>query len=730
MGKSTVLTHGAQGVPLGALGSAAIAGVLGNVEVVAEAGQEVCSVVQAGGGGGNLRGHATAARFFARLVPSAGLFPADAFAQASVEQWVDYTVGEGGAFGVALNGAAFDDHIKFVDGFLATRTYLVGHSLTLADVCLWGVLAPSVRYDKMSRSWAGKNLMPHLRRWFGLCMSEPHLAALHNQYCVKRTRLGEERNFAAGAKSQGSFDIELPGAEMGKVCTRFPPEPSGYLHLGHVKAALTNNYFARMYKGTLILRFDDTNPSKEKDDFVQNIMEDVATLGIKPDKVTYTSDSFPQLLAMAEKLISEGKAYVDDTPIDQMREERMARIESARRNTPPEEALKMWKEMVKGSEKGNSYCLRIKMDMKDNNATLRDPVIYRCNADKHHRTKDKYKLYPTYDFACPLVDAWEGVTHALRTTEYNDREAQYDWVQKLCGVRKVHLWTFSRLAFEYTILSKRQLQWFVDSKMVEDWSDPRFPTVQGIMRRGLTLKALQDFILSQGASKNNNLMEWSKLWSMNSKVIDPTSGRHVCIVQDGMVRMTLTNYKNEYTGTDEVCMKSAPRHKKNPDLGIKIMWFNKEILVEQVDAAVMVEGEEITLCDWGNAIIRKKVMSEDGSKIESIEAELHLEGDVKKTKLKCTWLSDLSPADIVTANLVEYGYLITKAKPEEEDKIEEIANKESKKIVLAKGDANLRACQKGDIIQLERKGFYYVERPWLKSSGIWLTKIPDQKSGK
>ena len=730
MSKATVLKHRDRSVPLAALGSAAITGVLGNVEVVAEAEQEVCVVTQAGGGGGNLRGQATAARFFARLVPSAGLYPSDAFAQASVEQWVDYAASETGGLGAALAGMAFDDHIKFVDGFLLTRTYLVGHSLTLADVCLWGALAGCVRYEQMSRSWDRAGTMLHIRRWFDLCMTEPHLAALHNKYCVRRTKLGEEKVFAHGAKTEGSFDIDLPGAEMGKVCTRFPPEPSGFLHLGHVKAALTNNYLARMYKGTLILRFDDTNPSKENDDFVQSILTDIDTLGIKPDKVTYTSDSFPELLKMAEKLVQEGKAYVDDTPIDQMREERLARIESSRRNTLPAEVLKMWKEMIKGSEVGKTYCLRIKMDMKNDNATLRDPVIYRCNEDKHHRTGTTYKLYPTYDFACPIVDSIEGVTHALRTTEYNDRKAQYDWVQVLCGLRKVHIWTFSRLAFEYTILSKRKLQWFVDSKLVDGWNDPRFPTVQGIIRRGLTVKALQEYILGQGASKNNNLMEWSKIWAINKKIIDEISPRHVCIEVNGMVRMTLTNYKNEYTGTDEVCLKSAPRHKKNPELGIKIMWFNQNILVEQVDAAVMMEGEEITLCDWGNAIIKKKVMSEDGSRIESIEAELHLEGDFKKTKLKCTWLADLSPADIVTANLVEYGYIITKAKPEEDDKIEDIANKDSKNIIVAKGDANLRACQRGDIIQLERKGYYYVDRPWLKSSGIWLTKIPDTKSDK
>lgn len=292
-------------------------------------------------------------------------------------------------------------------------------------------------------------------------------------------------------------EVDLPEAEVGKVRLRFAPEPSGYLHIGHSKAALLNQYFAERYKGEVIVRFDDTNPDKESNEFVDNLLKDIETLGIKYRTVTYTSDYFPQLMEMAEKLIREGKAYVDDTPREQMQKERMDGIESRCRNNSVEENLKFWKEMIAGSERGTMCCVRGKLDMQDPNKSVRDPVYYRCNQTPHHRIGAKYKVYPTYDFACPFVDAFEGITHALRSSEYHDRNDQYYWIQNDMGFRKVHIYEFSRLNLVYTLLSKRKLLWFVQNGLVEGWDDPRFPTVQGIVRRGLKIEALIQFILEQ-----------------------------------------------------------------------------------------------------------------------------------------------------------------------------------------------------------------------------------------
>jgi len=293
------------------------------------------------------------------------------------------------------------------------------------------------------------------------------------------------------------FEVDLPGAEVGKVCLRFAPEPSGYLHIGHSKAALLNQYFVQRYGGRLIVRFDDTNPSKESNEFVENVLKDIETLGIKYDVVTYTSDYFPQLMEMAERLIREGKAYVDDTPREQLQKERMDGIESKCRNNSVDENLQLWKEMIAGSERGKQCCLRGKLDMQDPNKSLRDPVYYRSNPDPHHRIGAKYKVYPTYDFACPFVDSIEGVTHALRSSEYHDRNAQYYRILDDMGLRRVQIYEFSRLNMVYTLLSKRKLLWFVQNGKVEGWNDPRFPTVQGIVRRGLNIQALILFILEQ-----------------------------------------------------------------------------------------------------------------------------------------------------------------------------------------------------------------------------------------
>lgn len=234
--------------------------------------------------------------------------------------------------------------------------------------------------------------------------------------------------------SSSTFDLQktydlyrhlLKGAKDGEVVTRFPREPSGYLHLGHVKAAMLNYHFAKMWKGKLIIRFDDTNPNKEKTEYVQSILEDLATLGIIADVVTYTSDYFGKLEELMKKAIEQGKAYCDDTPVEVMRKERGDGIESKHRNMTPEENLKIWDLMRAGRAK--EWCVRGKISMSAKNKCMRDPVLFRSSDVSHHRVGKKYSVYPTYDWACPIVDSIEGVTHTLRTNEYADRNEMYTW---------------------------------------------------------------------------------------------------------------------------------------------------------------------------------------------------------------------------------------------------------------------------------------------------------------
>ncbi|KAF7138493.1 hypothetical protein RHSIM_Rhsim07G0218400 [Rhododendron simsii] len=510
---------------------------------------------------------------------------------------------------------------------------------------------------------------------------------------------------------------DLKDAVVGKVCVRFAPEPSGYLHIGHCKAAILNQKHAQKFKGKLIVRFDDTNPAKESNDFVENILKDIETLGIKYDEVTYTSDYFPKLMKMAEELIIQGKAYVDDTPREQMQKERMAGIESRCRNNSAEENMKLWKEMSAGSEKGLQCCLRGKLGMQHRNKSLRDPVYYRCNPIPHHRVGSSYKIYPTYDFACPVVDALEGVTYALRSSEYHDRNAQYHRIQEDTGVAKVEIHEFSRLNLVYTLLSKRKLAWFVMNRRVDGWDDPRFPTVQGVVRRGLTIAALKEFVGEQGASKNLNLMEWDKLWTVNKKKIDCVCPRHTAVIEGGRVMLTLTD------GPEKPFVRIIPRHKMSEGAGQKATTYARQIWIDSVDAKSISIDEEITLMDWGNAIVKEIKKDQDGTVLRLIGV-LHLEGSVKTTKLKLTWLPETS--ELVSLSLVEFDYLITKKKVDEGEDFLDVLNENTKKETAALGDSNMRNLLRGDTLQLERKGYFRCDVPFVRpSKPIVLFAIPD-----
>lgn len=289
------------------------------------------------------------------------------------------------------------------------------------------------------------------------------------------------------------FEGCLKDAKKGEVVTRFPPEPSGYLHVGHIKAAMINYHYAKIYEGKMILRFDDTNPMNEKLEFVENIIRDLKTMNIHPDMITHTSDYFPVIAEYMEKMILNGFAYADNGTAEEMKDQRDNGIESPNRNKSPAESLAIFKDMLEGKVEG--WCIRGKQNMQDKHKCLRDQVFYRCKNEVHHRHGTKYKAYPTYHFACPIVDSIEGVTHAMRTIEYHDYNNGYHWILQCLGLRPVEIYDYSRLNLVSTVLSKRNLKWFVDENIADGWSDPRFPTVQGIMRRGMTPEALKKFML-------------------------------------------------------------------------------------------------------------------------------------------------------------------------------------------------------------------------------------------
>ncbi|KIM55029.1 hypothetical protein SCLCIDRAFT_1221432 [Scleroderma citrinum Foug A] len=598
-----------------------------------------------------------------------------------------------------------------LDDHLAYRTFLVCNYVTAADWMVWGSIRVAIKVLGLLKN--GQHF--HVLRWFS------HLESLECTQIALAGVAAAKANRARNTKTAASFALGLQNAKEGEVVTRFPPEPSGYLHIGHAKAALLNQYFAKMYKGKLIVRFDDTNPTKERTEFEETILEDLKLLNIQGDKISHTSDYFDAIYDLAVQLIMAGNAYTDDTEQTQMREERGKGVPSAHRDDPVGENLKHFAEMRAGTPEGVRWCLRAKISVDDQNKALRDPVIYRCNLIPHHRTGDKWKIYPTYDFACPIVDAIEGVTHALRTNEYRERNAQYYWMIKALGLRYVHIWDYSRLNFIYTLLSKRKLHWFVENNLVKGWDDPRFPTIRGIRRRGMTVEGLSQFMLAQGPSQAIVSLEWDSIWAINKKVIDPIAPRFWAVVKDRMVAVRVNG------GPEIPEVKKLPRHKKNPEVGEKNTVYSNHILVEQEDAASFEDGEEITLMDWGNAIVRSKETGPN-CEITSLTMDLHLEGDFRKTKKKITWLAQATvehpPVEIA---LLDYDYLITKKKLEEEDDVKDFVTPVSEFREDALTDANVTTLEKGDIIQFERKGYFIFDGAAVDRR-LEFIKIPDGRA--
>ncbi|CAK7274748.1 hypothetical protein SEPCBS119000_006330 [Sporothrix epigloea] len=592
---------------------------------------------------------------------------------------------------------AVEPALTALDKHLTLRTYLDGYTLSDVDGKIWVALAE----NRAAVSFVRRGTLVNLKRWF-LFVEDRHPEI---QESVKAATVARQAKVAAASRAGGSYNMSLKDSDKG-VVTRFLPEPSGYLHIGHAKAALLSDYFARQYNGTLKLRLDDTNPSKEKEEFQDAIIEDLRLMGIKPDTLSFTSDYFDHLYDMAVRLIKEGHAYADDTDVDTMRDQRMKGIPSKHRERPIEETLQIFEqEMKQATAVGAKHCIRAKISYDDNNKTLRDPVIYRVNVETaHHRTGTTWKMYPTYDFACPVIDCHEGITHAMRSTEYTDRNAQYQWFQNTLKLRQVHLFDFARMNFIRTFLSKRKLAKLVDTGRVWGWDDPRMPTIRGVRRRGMTIPALRDFILKQGPSRSVTTMEWGAFWAANKKEIDPVAPRHTVLAAKDPVKVTVTG-ADVPTAPNTV---EKPLHPKNKEVGNKPVVFSSEILLDQADLKLMAVGEEITLMSWGNAFVRSIESNAEGV-VTSASIELHLAGDVKKTEKKVTWLS-AAGQKLVPAEAWDFDYLLTKNTLAEDDVLEDFLTPVTATEENVLGGISLETVKKDDIIQLERRGFYRVDK--------------------
>ncbi|MGL4337562.1 MAG: glutamine--tRNA ligase, partial [Turicibacter sp.] len=372
---------------------------------------------------------------------------------------------------------------------------------------------------------------------------------------------------------------DLESGKHKEIVTRFPPEPNGYLHIGHAKAILTNYLLAKEFGGKMNLRFDDTNPVKEDEEYVQGIINDIKWLGVEYNELLFASDTFEKMYEHAVELIKKGKAYVDDQTAEQMRETRgtltQPGVESPYRNRTVEENLELFENMRNGVYPDGAKVLRSKIDMTSPNMNLRDPALYRILNTEHHNTGDKWCIYPMYDYAHPLEDAFEGITHSLCSLEYEDHRPLYDWVIENCETKaKPRQIEFARLNIKNTIMSKRYLKQLVDEQVVDGWDDPRMPTVAGLRRRGYTAEAITNFIQEAGLSKAVSTIDPQMLEHFIREDLKLKAPRTMAVLKP--LKVVITNYPE-----GQVEYLDAEINPEVPEMGNRQIPFSREIYIEQ-----------------------------------------------------------------------------------------------------------------------------------------------------
>ena len=374
---------------------------------------------------------------------------------------------------------------------------------------------------------------------------------------------------------------DLEAGKHDEIITRFPPEPNGYLHIGHAKSIVINFGLADDFNGKTNLRFDDTNPSKEDQEYVDAIKEDVKWLGFDWDGLFYASNYFDEMYDRAVLLINKGLAYVEDLSAEQIREYRGTLTEPGKmspfRDRSVEENLDLFERMKNGEFENGSRVLRAKIDMASANLNMRDPVLYRIAHATHHNTGDKWCIYPMYDFAHPLEDAIEGITHSICTTEFEDHRPLYDWVVENCEMESIpRQYEFGRLNITNTVMSKRKLKLLVDEGFVDGWDDPRMPTISGLRRRGYTPEAIVNFVKETGVSKASGTADSAMLEHFVREDLKLKAPRTMGILRP--LKVVITNYPE-----GQVEMLDAENNPENPEMGSRKIPFSREIYIEQED---------------------------------------------------------------------------------------------------------------------------------------------------
>ncbi|MCH5304245.1 MAG: glutamine--tRNA ligase/YqeY domain fusion protein [Ruminococcus sp.] len=515
-------------------------------------------------------------------------------------------------------------------------------------------------------------------------------------------------------------DISEGGDYYGKkVHTRFPPEPNGYLHIGHAKAIFVDFATADKYNGLCNLRMDDTNPTKEDVEYVDAIKEDIKWLGFDwEDRFYYASDYFEQMYGYAVELIKKGLAYVCELNSEQMREFRgdlTTPAKSPFRDRPIEESLELFERMRNGEFEDGAMTLRAKIDLASGNFNMRDPVIYRINHMKHHRTGDKWCIYPMYDFAHPIEDVIEGITHSLCTLEFEAHRPLYDWVvENISAESKPRQIEFARLGINNTVMSKRKLRKLVEENYVSGWDDPRMPTLCGLRRRGYTPKSIRSFTDQIGLSKVNSIVDYSFLEHCLRDDLNENAKRAMAVLDP--VKLVITNYPEDKTEEFEI-----ENHPQKPEMGTRTVTFSRELYIEATDFMEepikkyqrLYPGNEVRI---KSAYIVKCTgcKKDDNGNVVEVYAEYDPETkggntpDGRKVRGTIHWVN---AADCIDAEVRLYDNLFTVADPEagDEDFVEYI-NPDS--LVVLNGcklEKSLENAEKADRFQFMRQGYFCAD---------------------
>ena len=535
---------------------------------------------------------------------------------------------------------------------------------------------------------------------------------------TKTTAEGEKQTSLNFLETIIEEDIKN-GKNAGAVHTRFPPEPNGYLHIGHAKSICLNFGLAKKYGAPCNLRFDDTNPAKEDQEYVDSIKRDVEWLGFRWEgEERYTSDYFEQLYLWALYLIKQGKAYVDHQTSEQIAcqkgEPTAPGIESPYRNRSVEENLDLFERMKNGEFPDGSHTLRAKIDMASPNMNLRDPAIYRIVRAHHHRQGDKWCIYPLYDYAHPIQDALEGITHSLCSIEFENHRPLYDWVVDNIGFEhKPHQYEFARLNVTHTVMSKRYLRELVETKKVDGWDDPRMPTICGLRRRGYTPTAINEFVKKAGVAKAYSIVDIGLLEHCIRDELNTTAQRRVAVLHP--IKVVITNYPEDKEETFEL-----PNIPKNEEAGVRAVPFTRELYIDADDFAEvpppkffrMKPDGEVRL--MGAYIVKcNEIIKDEQGNIVELHCTADLEtgngnpADGRKIKGTIHWVSAKYAID-ATVRLYDYLFTLENVNdvPEGTNYLDYLNPNSLTELHHCKLEPALAEAKSGDKFQFVRTGYF------------------------